>query len=67
MTQLAPHVQDLVESICEQGCQQVNQVIDDIEKGAEPETPLPLANHEKKQLVTELKAIMSVYDTKHET
>ena len=59
---LPVHVRTTVESICELGCERVNQIIADLESGKVVVETAGLAQSEQAQVLRELKDIMSVYD-----
>jgi len=59
---LPVHVRTTVESICELGCERVNQIIADLESGKVVTETAGLAQSEQAQVLRELKDIMSVYD-----
>lgn len=56
------HVNDCIESICEQGCTAVRDVIVALEEKQDVEQVSQLPENEIKTVLTELKKIMSVYD-----
>ena len=55
-------ISDIIESICQQGCNSVNDVIDSLEKGEIQDHGKSLNAADRIQLIKELKEIMSVYD-----
>ena len=57
-----PHIESIMESICELGCDRVNEVIDAIECGYSVEETRGLDKHDQQWILRELKAIMAVYD-----
>jgi len=59
---LPEHLQSVVETLCETGCQKVSDVIEILEKGADVQKTAALSEQERKQVLHELKNIMSVYD-----
>jgi hypothetical protein len=59
---LPVHVRTTVESICELGCERVNQIIADLESGKTVAETAGLPQSEEKQVLQELRDIMSVYD-----
>ncbi len=62
MTQpLSDQVQSIIESICETGCNNVNQIIDQLETGQPTQETEHLTEAERQQVLHELKNIMSVY------
>lgn len=58
-----PSIEQCLTQICELGCTRVSEIIATLEQGHRaPETDgLPAA--ERAQVLTELKAIMAIYDT----
>ena len=62
---LPPHVQSCVESICELGCERVNEIIVLIEAGKAVDEISALDHDEQSRVLRELKAIMAVYDQEH--
>ena len=56
------HVQSVIESICELGCDRVNEIIDALECGNPVEETRGLDKNDQQQVLLELRAIMSVYD-----
>ena len=63
---LPEHVQTVVELLCETGCQRVNDIIEILEKGADVKNTAALSEKERKQVLEELKNVMSVYDEDEE-
>jgi hypothetical protein len=59
---LPAHLQTLVESICELGCERVNEIITELESGNSVQQTTNLAFDERQKILSELKAIMAVYD-----
>ena len=59
---LPVHIRTTVESICELGCERVNQIIAELESGKTVAETAGLARSEQAQVLRELKDIMSVYD-----
>ena len=59
---LPQHLQTIVETLCETGCQRVNEIIETLTKGADVKHTAALTEQERKQVLHELKKIMSVYD-----
>jgi hypothetical protein len=57
------HVHSTVESICELGCDRVNEIIDALENGHSVEEVNGLDIADQQWVLVELKAIMSVYDS----
>ena len=51
-----------IEAICEQGCTQINHLLDKAENGCKIEELSDFSPSEIKQIITELVEIMSVYD-----
>jgi hypothetical protein len=58
------HVTDCIESICQQGCNHVRDVIDALENSQHVDAISQLHEDEKKTVLHELKNIMAVYDKK---
>ena len=56
------HLQSIIESICELGCDRVNEIIDALEHGSSVEETRGLDKSDQHQVLAELKAIMAVYD-----
>jgi len=59
---LPKKLEEKIESLCEQGCSQVNQIIDDAKKGDKIEGLEEFNGSEIEQIIDELSKIMSVYD-----
>jgi len=59
---LPAHVQSIIESICELGCDRVNEIIDALECGNSVEETNGLDISDQQWVLKELKAIMAVYD-----
>ena len=59
---LPAHVQSRIESICELGCERVNEIIDLLEAGKYIAELSELDKTEQHNVMLELKAIMDVYD-----
>ena len=59
---LAKKITHKIEALCEQGCTQVNQLLDRAENGKEIEELSEFSQSEVKQIIKELVEIMSVYD-----
>ncbi len=55
-------ISQVVEAVCSMGCTTVKAIILTLESGHTFEGAKDLNKAEKKQLIEELKAIMSVYD-----
>lgn len=51
-----------IETLCEQGCSEVNQVIAEAKKGNEIEELADFNNHEIETIIDELDQIMSIYN-----
>jgi len=51
-----------IEALCEQGCTQINQLLDKAGNGSEIEELSEFSQSEVKQIINELVEIMSVYD-----
>ncbi|MGD2055065.1 MAG: hypothetical protein PVG45_13270 [Gammaproteobacteria bacterium] len=60
---LPEHLQTTIESICERGCERVNEIITALESGCAVEETAGLVKTERQQVLHELKAIMAVYDS----
>ena len=59
-----PSIEQCLMEICELGCTRVSEIIATLEQGRRtPETDGLLAT-ERAQVLTELKAIMAIYDTR---
>lgn len=56
------NIQSCVESICELGCERVNEIIALIEAGKAVDEVSALDREEQNRVLRELKAIMAVYD-----
>ena len=54
-------IEKSVEVICNKGCQQVNLVIQALERGDKTGEVQSLSQHERHQVLNELKSIMNVY------
>ncbi len=50
-----------IEELCEQGCTQVNQLIDDAKNGKNIEELSEFSSSETNQIIDELSQIMAVY------
>ena len=61
---LPEHLLKTVELICESGCEQVNQTIDQLQRHEDTEPTSKLNAEEQQQVLAALKNIMSVYDKK---
>ena len=59
---LPAYVRSRIESICELGCDRVNEIIDTLEAGDSVEEVYGLDKTEQQDVLNELKAIMAVYD-----
>jgi hypothetical protein len=59
---LPKKLEEKIETLCEQGCTQVNQIIDDAKKGGEIEELEEFNGSEVELIIDELSKIMSVYD-----
>lgn len=55
---------DTIESLCQQGCTQVNQLIDDAKHGKNIDVLADFSDIEQHMIINELGEIMSVYDEK---
>ncbi len=56
------HVQSIIESICELGCDRVNEIIEALECGDSVEETRDLDHNDQQRVLMELKVIMSVYN-----
>jgi hypothetical protein len=56
------HVQSIIESICELGCDRVNEIIDALECGDSVEETRGLDQNDRQRVLLELKVIMAVYN-----
>jgi hypothetical protein len=56
------HIQSVIESICELGCDRVNETIDVLERGNSVDETSALDKSDQLRVLMELKAIMAVYD-----
>ncbi len=59
---LPQHLQTIVETLCGSGCERVNIIIETLVKGGDVKDTAALPEKERKQVLHELKNIMSVYD-----
>ena len=59
---LPVHVQSTIESICELGCDRVNEIIDVLERGNSVDETHALDKSDQQRVLMELKTIMAVYD-----
>ena len=55
---------EVIESLCQLGCTQVNQLIDDARKGKDIKQLAEFSDSEQDMIIDELGEIMSVYDEK---
>lgn len=55
---------DTIESLCQLGCTQVNQLIDDAKNGKNIDVLADFSDSEQHMIIDELGEIMSVYDEK---
>jgi hypothetical protein len=55
---------DTIESLCQLGCTQVNQLIDDAKNGKDIKELAGFSHSEQDMIIDELGDIMSVYDEK---
>ena len=60
---LPAHVQSTIESICELGCDRVNDIIDSLERGNDVVETAALDKTDRQRVLLELKEIMAVYDS----
>jgi hypothetical protein len=56
------HIQSVIESVCELGCERVNEIIISLESGQRVSEISGLDDSEQRCVLAELKAIMSVYE-----
>ncbi len=61
---LPPHLADKIESLCEQGCQHVNKVIDCLETNRDMDELDGFNAEERKSILLTLTDIMAVYSEK---
>ena len=61
-TDLPLNIQSCIESICELGCERVNEIIALIEAGRAVDEVSALNRKQQKLVLRELKTIMAVYD-----
>ncbi|VAW52680.1 hypothetical protein MNBD_GAMMA05-491 [hydrothermal vent metagenome] len=59
---LPKKLEEKIETFCEQGCSQINQIIDGVKKGEKIEGLEEFNGSEIEQIIDELSKIMSVYD-----
>jgi hypothetical protein len=59
---LSPKAIKTIETLCELGCKQVNQLISDANDGKEIEDLADFEASEVRMIIDELRQIMSVYD-----
>ena len=59
---LPENITDKIESICEQGCAQINQLLNTAENSNEIEELSEFSQSELKQIINELEDIMSIYE-----
>lgn len=59
---LPVHIQSVVDSVCELGCDRVSDIIQSLERGNAVSEIVGLDSVEQHSVLIELKAIMSVYD-----
>lgn len=55
-------LQQVVEQLCNQGCQQVNRYISNIEAGNYPANMQELSQTQRSLVLEELRSIMAVYE-----
>ena len=60
---LTSETRAVVDSVCALGCDRVNQIIDALEAGEDVEETAGLSRSQQRQVLEELRAIMSVYTT----
>ncbi|MCB1876038.1 MAG: hypothetical protein KDH88_08695 [Chromatiales bacterium] len=61
---LIDHIEACVERICDMGCAQVYRIIDLLEQGQDARELTGMTCHDRDAILTELKAIMSIYDAR---
>lgn len=66
MSPIPDYLQNIVDHICQQGCDSVNAEIDAMEKGNPVEATRGLSHEDQKCILKELKTIMMVYKNKTE-
>jgi len=59
------HLQDVIDSICELGCDRIREIIQSLESGNSVSEIVGLEHDEQHCVLIELKTIMSVYDKDH--
>ena len=59
---LSPHLQQIIEKLCGNGCRRVRDIIREIETGQKQKEMADLTADETRLVLTELKSIMDVYD-----
>lgn len=59
---LKPELQTVVDQLCEDGCKRVSRYIREIQAGDYPNQMQKLNRQERDEIMTELQAIMAVYD-----
>ena len=60
---LSKKVSSKIESLCAQGCTQVNQLLENAENGKNIIELAEFSHSESKQIIDELAQIMSIYNT----
>jgi predicted GTPase len=60
---LTSETRAVVDSVCALGCDRVYQIIDALEAGEDVEETAGLSRSQQRQVLEELRAIMSVYTT----
>ena len=56
------HLQQIVDTLCNDGCKAVSAYISEMEAGNYPEQMQPLSSSQKEIILAELKSIMVIYD-----
>ena len=56
------HIQAVIDSVCELGCERVNEIIASLESGESVSEISGLDDSDQHCVLAELKAIMAVYD-----
>ena len=60
--ELPAHVRLTIETICELGCERVNEIIDSLESGTGVSETTGLDESDQRMVLMELKEIMAVYE-----
>ncbi len=59
---LDQHLQQIIDTLCNDGCKAVSAYISEMEAGNYPAQMQSLSNSQKEIILNELKSIMAVYD-----